>query len=89
MKENIQKVVESIFSISLMISILGGGIVFLMFIIGIIIGGGTGEALAVKASKGVMPYFIRTATIAVLCGLISFYVTGKHTLSLEDEKPKK
>ncbi|HLS52340.1 MAG TPA: hypothetical protein VK031_00065 [Tissierellaceae bacterium] len=86
MRKQIQKIVESIFSLSLIIAILGGGVIFCMFIIGIIIGGSTGESLAVSASKVVMPYFIRSAAIAVLCGLISFYTTGKHTLSLDEEE---
>lgn len=86
MKQQIQKIVESIFSLSLIIAILGGGVIFCMFIVGLITGGPTGEDLAVKASKVVMPYFIRSAAIAMTCGLISFYVTGKHTLSLDEEE---
>jgi len=84
MKANIQKFIEAIFSISLIIAILGGGVIFIMFMIALVIGGASGEALATNASGVVMPYFIRAAAIAVLCGLISFYLTGKHTLSLED-----
>lgn len=86
MKAKLQKIIEALFSISLIIAILGGGIVFCMFIVAIIMGGASGEAMATSASKVIMPYFIRSASIAVLCGLISFYATGKHALSLEEEK---
>lgn len=86
MRKQIQKIVESIFSLSLIIAILGGGVIFTMFVIGIIVGGSTGESLAVSASSVVMPYFIRAAAIAMFCGLISFYITGQHTLSLEEEE---
>lgn len=86
MKENINKFLETIFSIFLIIAILGGGIIFLMFIGALIIGGGTGEVLATKASKEIMPYFIRSASIAITAGLLSFYISGDHTLSLKEEK---
>lgn len=86
MRENINSFLESVFSIALIIAILGGGIIFLMFILAIILGGGTGEVLATKASKEIMPYFIRSATIAVTAGLLSFYISGEHALSLKDER---
>lgn len=86
MREDINKVFETIFSISLIIAILGGGIIFLMFILAIIIGGGTGEVLATKASKEIMPYFIRSASIAITCGLLSFYISGDHALSLKEKR---
>lgn len=86
MKEKFGKIIESIFSITLMIAIIGGGVIFCMFIIALIMGGTSGESLATNASKVVMPYFIRLASIAVLCGLISFYIKGKHTLSLNEEE---
>lgn len=86
MKEKFGKIIESVFSITLMIAIIGGGVIFCMFIIALIMGGTAGESLATNASKVVMPYFIRLASIAVLCGLISFYIKGKHTLSLNDEE---
>ncbi len=85
MKENLNRIIEGIFSISIIIAILGGGIIFCMFVLGLIVGGARGELLAVKASKEVMPYFIRSAAVAVLCGLASFYLTGKHSLSLDEE----
>ena len=86
MKKKLEKSMESIFSITLMVAILGGGVIFCMFIIALIMGGASGESLATSASKVVMPYFIRLASIAVLSGLISFYTKGKHTLSLNEEE---
>lgn len=86
MKIKFQKIIDSIFSVSLVTAILGGGIIFLMFLMALIIGGASGEALATNASKVIMPYFIRIASLAVLCGLISIYISGKHPLSLNEEK---
>lgn len=86
MKEKLERIVESIFSISLIIAILGGGIIFCMFLIAIIIGGESGEVIAVNASKKVMPHFIRLSSIAILCGLIKTYIHGEHTLALEENE---
>jgi hypothetical protein len=86
MREKLEKSVRSIFSITLIIAILGGGVIFFMFIVALIMGGTLGESLATNASKIIMPYFIRFASISVLSGLVSFYITGEHTLSLNEEE---
>lgn len=86
MKAKTKQITKSVFSISIILAILGGGVIFCIFMIALIIGGVLGELLAINASKVIMPYFIRVASIAVLFGLISFYITGKHTLSLEEKE---
>lgn len=86
MKESLEKFIKAAFSIFVLIAIIGGGIVFLMFVAGIIIGGDTGNSLALSASKTMMPIFIRCAAIAVLAGLIHYYVLGEHALTMDDNK---
>ncbi|MDR7869364.1 MAG: hypothetical protein RIN55_00795 [Tissierellaceae bacterium] len=86
MREKIEKFVESAFSIFTIIAVIGGGIVFVMFVLGIIIGGPTGTSLAVNAKSVVMPIFIRCAAVAVLAGLIHYYATGKHALTMDEHK---
>lgn len=85
MKVKLEKIIESLFSIFVIIAIIGGGVVFLMFVVGIILGGETGNALAVSAKSTVMPMFIRSATVAVLLGLIHYYIIGEHALTMEDK----
>lgn len=86
MREKLEKFVQSVFSIFTLVAVLGGGVVFIMFVLGIIIGGPTGNSLALNAKNVVMPMFIRTATIAVLAGLINYYATGQHALTMDDNK---
>lgn len=83
MKTKIENAVSALFSLSILIAILGGGIVFLMFAAALIVGGEMGSSIAVSAKNSVMPYFIRSATIGVLAGLVSFYLTGLHALIIE------
>lgn len=84
MKKKIEDVVEAIFSLSLIIAIIGGGIIFLMFVLALIIGGTRGEIIAVSASGTVMPYFIRAASISILSGLIYIYLNNEHALTMKD-----
>lgn len=88
MREKLQNIVSAVFSVFTLIAILGGGVVFLMFVLSLVIGGETGEFIALSARKTVMPYFIRSATVGTLAGLISFYTTGLHALSIEKKIKK-
>jgi hypothetical protein len=86
MRDRLSKLIESLFSIFLIIAILGGGVVFLMYILGIIVGGNFGNILALNARNVMIPFFIRSAAIAILLGLIHHYVTGEHTLTLDENE---
>lgn len=82
MKEKIDRVLRRLFSLFLVMAMLGGGIIFIMFLVALIVGGDLGESIAISARGTIMPFFIRSASISVLVGLISLYITGKHGLSL-------
>lgn len=69
-----------------MIAVAGGALIFIMFMIALIVGGDAGSQLAVSAKGKYLPYFIKAAAIAVVSGLLVFYVGGSHTLSLSTEK---
>jgi hypothetical protein len=84
MKAKICNILNSIFSSLLLIAILGGGIVFIMYVMALLIGGDMGETLALNAKNTVMPIFIRVSAIGILAGLISSYVIGQHSLSIDD-----
>lgn len=83
MSNRIKKIFKNIFSLSLIVSIFGGGVIFVMFIIAFIMGGANGENLSVMAAETIMPMFIRLAAIAIISGLISIYIEGSHTLSMK------
>ena len=85
MKEKFGKIIESVFSITLMIAIIGA-VLYLHVYNCIDNGRDSGRILATNASKVVMPYFIRLASIAVLCGFDFILYKGKHTPSLNSEE---
>ena len=85
MKAKLTNLLVNIFGVFVSISILGGVLVFVAYMIGIIVGGDSGTALMATAHSKWVPYFIKTAASAVMIGLVVFYVTGKHTLSLREK----
>lgn len=89
MNEKLERVLTNIFGIFISISVLGGIIVFVTYIFGMIAGGEIGGSWMVAAWEKLVPYFIKSAALGVLAGLLLFYVTGNHTLSLREEKNKR
>lgn len=84
MKDKSINIFNSIFSIFILFSIIGGGLVFLLFMLAILIGGETGAFLSTTASNTIMPYFIKAAAMGMLVGLIILYTSGEHYLHLKD-----
>ena len=82
MKKRLQDILASLFSFFIIVAIFGGEVIFVMFIIALILGGQLGNNLAISASNTVMPFFIKSATVSILTGLIWMYIEGNHTLSL-------
>lgn len=83
MRNKLKRLFESLFSIFIIIAIIGGGVVFMMFVAGIILGGNLGNLLALSTRNVVMPVFIRFAAIAVLLGLLHHYIVGEHALTMD------
>lgn len=85
--KDITRIANILFSIAITIALIGGGLVGLLFLLAVLIGGNTGESLAVFTKNDLLPQFIRIATIAMLSGLVRFYADNFHPLSLNtDEK---
>lgn len=82
-RDGILRILFSIFSI---LAVLGGVVVFVLFIISLIIGGEQGAKLALMSKDVVMPIFIRSAALSLLSGLIESYIHNTHSLSIRDEE---
>lgn len=86
MRGKLQNILTNVFGLFVSISVLGGIVVFIAYVFGIIVGGEIGTIFMVTAWAKLSPYFIKSATIAVLSGLILFYISGEHPLSLKEEQ---
>ncbi|HHV38693.1 MAG TPA: hypothetical protein GXX70_04250 [Tepidimicrobium sp.] len=88
MRDNIENLLSRLFSLFILIAISGGGLIFILFVIALILGGEAGESLAISASSTIMPYFIKAAAIAIVTGLATMYANRMHTLTLRKPSEK-
>lgn len=84
--KSLHDLAENIFSITLFIALLGGGIIAFLFLAAIIMGGVAGESLAVMTKADILPWFIRLATVSLVAGLVQIYTSGNHALTMENDK---
>lgn len=68
------EILTKIYGILMTVSFFGGFVPLIPYVIAMIIGGPTGETIAVFLYKQVYPWIIACGSIAVLVGLVSTYV---------------
>ncbi len=83
MREKIYNTLNKIYGIIMTISFFGGILPLFGFIVALIVGGTTGEAISVFLYKQVYPWIIALASLAVLVGLVASYVGKKESLSVK------
>lgn len=83
MRKKIYNVLNKIYGITMTVSFFAGILPLIPFIIAIIIGGSTGEAISLFLYKQFYPWVILLASISVIIGLIAMYVSKSEGLSLK------
>ncbi len=83
MRKKIYEALKTIYGILMTISFFGGALPLVAFIVAMIIGGTTGEAIALAMKDHVYPCVIVLASIAVIIGWIAMYVGKKEGLSVK------
>lgn len=83
MRKKIYDVLNKIYGVLMTVSFFAGLIPLIPFIIAIIIGGGTGEAISVFLYKQYYPWVIALAAAAILIGTVAMYVGKKEGLSIK------
>lgn len=86
MREKTYKILNKIYGLTLFISFFAGLLPIIPFVIAIIIGGPTGEAISIFLSKQYYPVIIAMASISVIIGWIAMYVGKKEGFSLKKKK---
>jgi len=84
MKKKIDILLTTLFGFFISIALLIGAVVAFMYMIGFVIGGGTATQLALSG-KSYLDFAIKLSTIGVTFGLLKFYITGSHALTLNNE----
>lgn len=85
MKLTISNILLKSYGVIACITLFLGFMVSIIFGISLIIGGISGENLAIFAGN-LMNWGIRLATLATLIGIIHIYLTRKHSLSFKEKE---
>lgn len=72
--KKLHNALTKIYGFLMTVSFFGGIVPLVPFIIAMIIGGTTGEAIAVFLYKQVYPWIIACGSVAVLVGMVDVYV---------------
>ncbi|WP_174614696.1 hypothetical protein [Virgibacillus ihumii] len=78
------KLLKNLYGWTAFLTMFLGMIVTVLFVLSFLIGGESGEAIAVFAGK-TMTWGIRLAAIAIFIGLIYTYIKREHTLTIKSE----
>lgn len=92
MRQKLFNVLNKVYGILMSISFFGGLLPLIPFIFAIIIGGETGESIAVFLHKQYYPWVIIAGSVAIVVGLIAMYIGKLEGLSIKSvsaDKEKK
>ena len=77
MREKIYNVLNKIYGAILIVSFFAGVLPLIPFVVAVIIGGSTGEAISVFIFDKYYPWVIAASAISVFIGWIAMYIGGK------------
>lgn len=82
MKQKIIGLLQNMFGVALMFSVLVGALVGVIYVIGFVIGGGTGEQMALLGGE-IMKLAIAISAIGCVLGILAVYMEGIHELTMD------
>ena len=81
-------VCKTLFGYSVTLTLLGGGLTMLAYVVALIVGGDTAAKICEVTYKQVWPIIIMIANITILLGLLAMYINGDKALSPSEKKKK-
>ena len=84
MRKKLFNVLNRIYGIMMTVSFFAGFLPLIPFIVAIIIGGETGESIAVFLKNDYYPYVIILGSLSVVVGLVAMYVGKLEGLSVKN-----
>lgn len=89
MREKLYKALNKAYGILMSVSFFAGGIPLIPFIIALIVGGKTGEAISVFLIDKYYPWVILLGSVAIIVGLLAMYVGKLEGLSVKSVTAEK
>ena len=84
MRETIFKIANKIYGVLMTLSFFGGILPLIPFIIALIVGGETGEAISLFLYEEFYPWVIIAGSIALVIGLFAMYLGKLEGLSIKN-----
>ena len=81
-------VIRVIFGGSVAITLLGGGLTMLCYVVALIVGGEAAAKICDVTYKEIWPILIKVTNITIVLGLIAMYINGEKALSPSEKKKK-
>ena len=87
--KKISKILLTIFSIGVLLTLFAGALALLLYIVALIIGGETAPLICAFIYKSYFPWVIRICSCAVGFGLIGMYLQKSKALAINVEEDNK
>ena len=84
MREKIYKFFNKTYGCLMFVGFFGGFIPFVLFVVALIIGGETGEAISLFLYNKYYPVVFAITSIAVLVGVVAMYINKKQGFSVKE-----
>ena len=88
LREKVLPVLRTIFGCSVAVTLLGGGLTMLCYVVALIVGGDLAAQICDVTYKTIWPIIIMAANITIVLGLIAMYINGDKALSPSEKKSK-
>ena len=88
LREKVLLVLRTIFGCSVAITLLGGGLTMLSYVVALIVGGDLAAKICEITYKQVWPVIITITNITIVLGLVAMYINGDKALSPSEKKKK-
>jgi len=86
MKEQVNKIMRTLFFIACVLVTLGGIVLFCTIVYGVVIGGEAGSAAIIFGQKKIVPIYEWIMGGGVFIGLINTYINKSHSYKMESKK---
>lgn len=87
-RQKLLLVCKVFFGCSVAITLLGGGLTVLSYVVALIVGGDTAAKICEVTYKEVWPVIIKITNITIIVGLVAMYINGEKALSPSEKKKK-
>ena len=88
LRQIVLPVIRTVFGYSVAVTLLGGGLTMLCYVVALIVGGDIAAKICEITYKEVWPVIIKVTNITIVLGLIAMYINGDKALSPSEKKKK-